>query len=454
MKQNLELPLYFLICGIFLFLGCQNEEIPVSESGQNDVRKVTTVSFATFKKLTGLINFKTTFELSDNSNKLLAKQTGDSYSPDDFIVDTNHITQTVTYGKTAYSFRITPKGGNKEDSRFYLIVYDNKDGKWLDMIIESSYSLDAFNNPKETGYREIYASAGRGTGCGTIFTWVINCNGRGKCADGACDLCSQCLKVSSERVCGKDEEGHGDGGIVKPGEPGGGGGGAPSPDDEVIVTLPILQDLREECGKVKKLAGDALFRQKMNNLQQATEFKFEKIFTVYNNPDPNSQPLSAFKFLEMNGTINKPKVEYGYFTSILGMMHSHYEGLLSVYSVDDLTDIYQKLKNPEITDVFFSGLVTKSGTKYLMTIADKNRFVAFGDAHLSTDDKRRKFIDRYYVKKYNISESNSALENEKGFLKMMVDFNVGTVLFSGNSDFTEWKRLDYANNQVISTTCN
>ncbi|TPD68257.1 hypothetical protein [Flavobacterium microcysteis] len=452
MKQQLEPSLYILICGIFLFLGCQTDQIPIPENKQQNSEQITNVSFSTFKRLTGLADFKTTFKLPENSEDFVALRSSEGNAPDDFIVDTDHITQTVAYGKTAYSFRITPKEGEKEDRRFYLIVYDKK-GNWLDMIIESTFSIDAAGNPKETGYKEIYASAGRGTGCGTIFTWVINCNGRGKCADGTCDLCSQCLKTSSERVCGKDEEGHDDGGFTKPIQPGDGGGGAPNPEDEVIVALPILQNPKKECNKVKKLAEDVLFRQKMNNLLQATEYRFEKIFTAYENPDLNSQPPSLFKFIEMNGTISKPQVEYGYFNTLLGTMHSHYNSLLSVYSVDDLVDIYQKLKDPGITDDFFSGLVTKSGTRYLMTIADRTQFIAFGNKHLSTENGKQKLILKY-IEKYNISTSNSALENEKGFLKMATELNMGTALFSGNSDFTQWKRLDYANNQVISTTCN
>lgn len=455
--------IYVLIALLFLFLGCQTEELSVSNTKQDDSRKVTTVSFQTFKSLTGLADFQPTFRLPQNRNGPIAQSKSRSgYTPADFIIDTKEITQTIAGEKTSYVFPITPVKGEIEDKRFYLVVY-NKDGKWLEMIIQADYSVDKDGDASQSGFKEIYASSGRGLGCTIIYSWVLKCNREGKCASGVCDKCSICLRGFADRICPPiNKQDYLDGGFTKPDGNGGGGGGGssnpnpnPDPDDtEVIGTFPILENPRKECDKVKKLASDILFRQKMNNLEQATNYRFEKIFTGYPNPDPNSLPRSDFKFLEKDGVIGEHKLEYGYFYSLVGIMHSHYEGLLSVYSADDLFDLYQKMKDYRITDDFFFGLVTKSGTRYLITISDREKFIAFGDKYLSTPNKMTRLINNFYIMKYNIASDNTATENEKGFVKMATELKMGVAIFSGNSDFTQWKRLTYANNQVNSSTCN
>ena len=193
----------------------------------------------------------------------------------------------------------------------------------------------------------------------------------------------------------------------------------------------------------------------MIELQTATAYNYESLFTANTNPDPASQPLSNFKFLPYTGTIGAPSAKYGYDpTKIKGVMHSHYAGLLSVYSVDDLQDIYLQLVNPTVTDDFFSALVTKSGTRYLLSIADKSKFIAFGNKYLSTDVKKRD-LSKLYISKYNITTSTTNEGNERGFMKMMTELNIGLNTFSGNANFTEWRKLSYSNNTntVTSSGC-
>lgn len=135
-------------------------------------------------------------------------------------------------------------------------------------------------------------------------------------------------------------------------------------------------------------------------------------------------------------------------------MHSHYEGLLSIYSVTDLHDLYLKILNDQVTDDFFSALVTKSGTRYLLIIADKAKFIAFGNKHLFTK-KNRDLLELKY-EKYNIKKNVSNDANERGFMKMITQMDAGINTFSGNSNFSDWQKLSYSNNtnQVTSSGCN
>ncbi len=478
MKQQLELPLYFLICGIFLFLGCQNEEISVSESRKQDARKVTIVSFATFKRLTGLTDFKTTLELPTDSNNLVARRSGNNYSPDNFIIDTDRITQTVVDGKTSYSFPITPKEGEKEDSRYYLAVYD-KAGNWLDMVIQSDFSKDAAGNPKETGFKEIYASASRGTGCTTIFTWVINCNGRGQCADGSCDLCSQCLKASSERICGKNEEGYNDGGFTKPGQPDNGGGGnpnpAPDPEEEVIITLPDpnspdspckqLQNLLIPDPQNKKLVPN--IRPQIRWLQGKVDEKVEygveikKVINVNDDmvytptqveSESSSEVILYIGRLMMGWLHTHPKSGYGMFSfADVKFLKEGYEATLEENKAEIFTIIVCRDKiDPTKTNTYALKIDD------IAALGTKTDTIWNNPDYLSLNEKER-FDAIHFVQgqEYHYYED----ELEFGFLMQFA--NSGISLYKADEQLTAWTKLELETDtgynppfKVKQTPCN
>jgi hypothetical protein len=168
----------------------------------------------------------------------------------------------------------------------------------------------------------------------------------------------------------------------------------------------------------------------------------------------NSESTSDFKFLDFQGSVYAPSVSYPFYPQIEGIMHSHYEGLLSIYSVADLADIYTKLLNPNVTDDFFSALVTKSGTKYLILIKNRAQFIAFGDKYLANESKKERLALAY--KKNNISENSSKETNEEGFMKLMTKMNTGLNTYRGSTNFNDWQKLSYVstNNQVTAATCN
>lgn len=211
---------------------------------------------------------------------------------------------------------------------------------------------------------------------------------------------------------------------------------------------------KNPCDLIKKLKNDILFKQKMTNLQTATAYSFEVVSTAYDNPTPDSQPISIYRFLDFSGDISKPQVEYPYYPQIKGIMHSHYQGLLSVYSVTDLEDIYLKLKNPLVTDDLFSALVTKAGTRYLISISNRVKFIAFGDEYLLTLKKQEKLAIQY--EKYNIDKNSTNSTNELGLMKMLTQLDVGVNVYKGNANFTDWQLLTYSSNtnKVIEIPCN
>jgi hypothetical protein len=461
MRRKFKHLSYFLSTGIFLFLGCQTEEIPVTEDWQKPIRRATKVSFSTFKQLTGLSDFNTTFTLSKGKG-LSTRRTNESYTPEDFIVDTDQIIQTISGGKTSYAFLMTPKNGEKEDSRFYLIVYD-KEGNWLDMVIQSDVFIDADGNPNETGFREIYASAARGTGCTTVFTWVIKCNRKGKCADGVCDRCSICLKAGSERICGNDKEDYLDGGWTKPLQPDTGGGGSPNPetdsDEETVVNLPIQTIIlrNDPCKDLKDKSENISFKEKMEELKgKAGTQNFESAYAMYQNP---ADGLSFSP--EATGTVNEPAVELTLNmsstqtpTNAIGFIHCHLDNgrTFKVFSFTDIIALaYVASVSTRPTSELGIFVVTASGTFALKVndrIVLKNNLLRMQMA--------QKGYETAFAEEIRINDTIDA--QILGLLKFMKnkfkDITLGVDLYKQVSDGT-WEKLELSNNEktVKSKKC-
>lgn len=477
MKQQLKRAPYF-VAGLFLFVGCQTEEIPFTECEQQDIRKVTKVSFTTFKNLTGLTDFKTTFVLPKNNNGLVARRSSSCYVPNDFIIDTDQITQTVVDGKTSYSFPITPKEGEKEDSRFYLVVYD-KEGSWLDMVIESDFSKDAFGNPNETRYREIYASAARGTGCTTIFTWVIKCNRKGRCSTGICDRCSICLKTDSERICGKDDGGYGDD-AGKPLEPIEGGGGSSNikpglTKGEVVVTLPSPGNTDTPCRQLKSLLEpDPDNKQLVPNIKpqilwlqelvnEKVEYGVEIKKGVNFNGDMVYTPTQVESESSSEVTLNTGN-------RMMGWLHSHPKSGFGMFSFQDLKflkEAYEETSEDNKAEIFTIMVCrdktdpTKINT-YAIKIDDIAALGAKIDAiwnnpdYFSVSEKEK--IDAIH---FNQGKKYHSYEDELEFSFLMQFTDSGISLYKADEQLTTWTKLELEPDagysppfKVKQTSCN
>ena len=235
-----------------------------------------------------------------------------------------------------------------------------------------------------------------------------------------------------------------------------------------VVTLPSVDEEAEQenipktdpCILIKKLSMDSKVKQKMINLEtNAINWNYESCFTMYNDPNPNANiccpsTLMAVPPMPFVGNLSDPNVQWTGNSLMQGIMHSHFLGLLSVFSCTDLQDLFNIIKNPKITDDFFYGLVTQSGTKYMLTISDRSAFLAFGDKYLSTLSKLESFESEYYSNKYGIDINNSSSNNELSFVKMMSEMNTGIAIFAANTDFSNYKQLSIVNNQIISSNCN
>lgn len=476
MKQLKRTP-YFLVSGIFLFLSCQTEEIPVTENKQKQTREVTKVSFSTFKKQTGLIDFQPTFRLPQNKNSPIAQRNSKGYTPADFSIDTEEITQTIAGEKTSYVFLITPVKGEIEDKRFYLVVY-NKKGSWLEMIIQSDYSIDKDGDPSQNGFKEIYASSARGLGCTIIYSWVLKCNGRGECAGGVCDKCSICLRGFADRLCPPiNKQDYYNGGFIKPGGGGAGGGGGgssnpnpnpetnPNPDPEVIIELPLLPHPRdnEPCQELKKLSESMYYAEKIADLKRKANGRseFGWAFKYFPNGTTFQSPTAVPHLRNDRTKIDLGNLQGGW----IGVFHNHTEPTstkaIQMFSAGDVRWLLGRGNNIHFANVanspgpkfseLFVGLVVKNGV-YVLKIKNWTKF-----SKLVNDLTYKYFEDE--LKDLNRIDTHEASKetHEKTFLKMLEKYDLGIGLYEQDEQ-GKWNELifDPQNNEnsPIRIGCN
>jgi hypothetical protein len=131
-----------IICSAFLLTSCEAEKAAIKKSSIVEKSK-SEISFSEFKRETGLNDFKTTVKIP-KLNNLLARHADGSYELSDFDLETDLIKRLELEDKVTYSFRIYPKLIISTNS-FYNLTVENKDGQWIQNIVELKPTLENFD---------------------------------------------------------------------------------------------------------------------------------------------------------------------------------------------------------------------------------------------------------------------------------------------------------------------
>lgn len=229
------------------------------------------------------------------------------------------------------------------------------------------------------------------------------------------------------------------GGIIPP-PPAGSGCQVVLPVDTVTISVP--------CAQAKALSKNDNFRQLMGLVQQHVASNNEIGYTYTMN---NSGAIQAHDFYGEPGgssvTITTPD-------PIDGFVHSHYAGDFPTFSGDDIKQVYDimrtgHMQNPQS---FTAGVVTASGTQYLIKISDPTKFSAFGANNFSTINYEN-FLNKYSLLVAIYQSSNDHIATfELSLLSVLKDS--GLTVFKGNSSFNSWEPIKNSNNKIIITNCN
>ncbi|KPE49551.1 hypothetical protein [Chryseobacterium indologenes] len=265
------------------------------------------------------------------------------------------------------------------------------------------------------------------------------------CLNGQTD----CEPVSySHMVCEWQED---SGGGIPPasfpplGDPFGGGGGGGGSDGYEYPDPPD-QDL---CGKVKAQNTDSNFKAKTEYLKSKTSNSYESGFRV-GNPAPGSGQTGV-QYQELSNKPGTTDLDFKIFNTTYGVMHSHYDGLIPIFSPGDINLFIQLLKNAKannipLSEVFLS-VVTSQGT-YQLRGDDVN--VDGLSLYSSTQIEALNIEYSKMIGNPNISTEGL----QKGFLEFMEkNMNIdGAKLYETNSDGSS-KQLQITGGNFTTSNC-
>jgi hypothetical protein len=207
----------------------------------------------------------------------------------------------------------------------------------------------------------------------------------------------------------------------------------------------IIDPCKSADSLKKNKALDSLFRE----LEKKVSDKKEYAYNFSQNSD------GAIKDLVLDtGNTGTGTTPINTVSRIDALLHSHYDGLLSIFTSDDLNTLatffnQNGFNNPSS---FIYGLITSSGTQYVLQISDTSAFSIYANRFRDNQYylKVKEQLSLTYGLGYNVSND----DNEQYFMEYMKDLNIGMTLFKYNKNNTKWEPLTLdVNNKVIKQKC-
>lgn len=293
----------------------------------------------------------------------------------------------------------------------------------------STSSCHTYYTCEWTGYGG-YCYGGGTTVYGTVTNTVdVGCIE----PDGTHPRCAgevfwQLDRSHEDLVCSPDGGGTGGGGSSP-------GSGSTSPCG-TLVSNGQNQQIKDELNKLKALVTD--------NKEHGLGVSYDQAGNPVFSPFVGQSGTSGIDFTVTN-------------CCLASLTHTHYTGLLSIFSGADIKGMAYMYTNGNTTGAsnFTMNLITANGTVYALAITDTQAFNDFISSTLNNATSYNAF-EFSYANLYGISSSQTVAHNEKAFLQMLTQAKTGLTLYKGDpNNFGSWQKLSYDNNNNVqsSTPC-
>ncbi|MFD0794993.1 hypothetical protein ACFQZX_15330 [Mucilaginibacter litoreus] len=239
---------------------------------------------------------------------------------------------------------------------------------------------------------------------------------------------------------------------VPPPPPPGDDGLPPPPSQSCSVDPPREPCPVEEdpCAQAKKLVQDAAFKSKMNDLKSKVTLSYETGYTI--------DASGSYKAVQ--GPAGQAFISLSPTTPLSGYIHTHYTGTLPTFSGTDVKAIYDLQQKNKIANIstFTAGVVTASGTTYIMKVNDPAKFATFAAGNLNNDANFKQF-ELYYSNKeitYEVTGKDKVTAHEMALLSALQDS--GLTILKGNNTFSSWdtytlKETNGINDSIVIINC-
>ena len=223
---------------------------------------------------------------------------------------------------------------------------------------------------------------------------------------------------------------------------GGGTGSIPIPDDPKPDKEPI-----DPCRNMKNKMEHEEFSAMLNELAGLTSKNYEagRIYRYEND---------KYEFFNFDGKPGAPEIDFtpqsGLNYNIYGIVHTHFDGLLPIFSASDLLVAGAWDEVGAVNDLsrFSMGLVTSQGT-YFLQITNTSQY---RDFYTMYSGGGMYVLEKFYEENYGINENSSEIDARNSLVKMLNDMNSGMTLMKKNGfDFN--KLQVNSNGQIQDKPC-
>ncbi len=141
-----------------------------------------------------------------------------------------------------------------------------------------------------------------------------------------------------------------------------------------------------------------------------------------------------------------------------GLIHSHYDGLNNIFTPEDVIFMAQVFlaNHAKDTNNLYMGIASSLGLPYLIKVGDVAAYRTFCEKIAGVNGNDEKKQNTFAEKFYNKINSDNPDTNEREFLKLIKEYgaDTGLILYQGNNDCNQWKKLKIDNfGAVIQTNC-
>jgi hypothetical protein len=142
-------------------------------------------------------------------------------------------------------------------------------------------------------------------------------------------------------------------------------------------------------------------------------------------------------------------------TAFHGMIHTHPDGTLPIFSPTDIYTGYNALQEGKISSLaaFTEGLVTSNGI-YFLAVSDSAKYINFCTNN-PFEEAGYYILDlRYGLPSfYNITTTTSATIAVNSFTRLLHDYDCGLALMVRNTDSNSYRKMKISNNIPAYDNC-
>jgi hypothetical protein len=195
---------------------------------------------------------------------------------------------------------------------------------------------------------------------------------------------------------------------------------------------------------IGELQQDTTFISKLRELngRSVTNLSYEKGYEV--------RWLSPAFYEPVSGSPNSQFIQWNIYSAMDGFMHSHFRGLNSIFSPQDMVLMAKMWLNRAARDStrFFLVVTSADAFPYLVVVNDVAKYRKFAERITRDSAATRKYLWQY-ESKFNFQDIG---KNEKGFLEMLSrETKGGLTLFRASETCDKWHKMELDAWGAVST---